>query len=214
MATSPDRVLLKGIRLANLRVFEGEHFFPIDDGLTVFMGRNNAGKSTVLRAPFLMLPANQNRSSWSTLRRDPGQPLTVALRFQIPKESFRQLLGFDTNVVSKLSLRNARGTITATQTDEFKGWSEAPLVEIGWFTSGGDQRLIRLVGKTNSHLESVWQGRKKEANVPPWSTFLGGETSILDAALTDLFGPQRLNERTFAFWEHHTVTGATDWITQ
>ena len=47
----PNRVLVTGIRLTNLRVFEGEHFFPVAEGLTVLMGRNNSGKSTVLRAP-------------------------------------------------------------------------------------------------------------------------------------------------------------------
>src|SRR5258708_3056847 len=46
-------IAVTGIRLTNIRTFEAETFVPLSDGLTVIMGLNNAGKSTVLRAPLL-----------------------------------------------------------------------------------------------------------------------------------------------------------------
>ncbi|MFO0711317.1 MAG: AAA family ATPase [Sandaracinus sp.] len=45
---------LNALTVTNVRVFEGTHRLPLAPGLNVFVGKNNSGKSTLLRVPGLV----------------------------------------------------------------------------------------------------------------------------------------------------------------
>ena len=71
---------LTAIRLVDIRGFAGEHVVPIDAGLTVLMGPNNVGKTTLLRAPFLGVPPSRAMGGIAGFARSAGGSCAVAVQ--------------------------------------------------------------------------------------------------------------------------------------
>lgn len=214
---------LTAIRLANIRVFEGDHVLPVHPRLTVLMGRNNAGKSTVLRAPFLFLHNNAGRSPWPDYHRDPATHADVALQFKVPADELERRVGFPVaRVTNDVRIEGSGAPMQPlTSFTPFAQWAERPVVELGWRVAPHPKRNIarttRLVGSDRtSFLEITNQGPTVTVNIEgrtrtssavnDWfeRSFATLETAV-EPSLTGL---------TFAHWEHHRVSAASGWMDQ
>ena len=147
-----------GIRLMNVRAFEGEHFVPLGRGLTVLMGRNNAGKSTVARVPFLFLrPARAGVESGFC--RDGTEQSLFAFQLRLPAAELERLVGFAVSRLGDINFDIASGTSTSLAArNEFAGWQHAPLLELGWLFNrkAHRHRTLRLVSPSS---DRAWPDR-------------------------------------------------------
>lgn len=203
---------IAGVRIENVRVFEGEHLVPVSRGLTVLIGRNNAGKSTVLRAPF-MLDGGGDGVSRGAFQRLGSEEGSVALCFSLSPSECTKELGFD-----PASLRHFRGTgpqgrLDIARRSEFTGWMESPLVEVGFRWGPQQSAIARLVSQnmrdyaevSSKKCRVVLDGRAHEMNVAA-STFAGALGFYPAAAQGERAGPL------LSYWEHHCIVGSTGWI--
>ena len=118
-----------GIRLFNVRTFEGDHFIPLAPGLTVLMGRNNAGKSTVLRAPFLRMPSGKSLPVNDYCRAN-APHAEVALRFTLPLSEFETTFGLPSRLDDiQVVTGGTQGTLSRHA--QFAHWPTEPVVELG-----------------------------------------------------------------------------------
>jgi hypothetical protein len=76
----------------NVRNFEGEHVIDLDEGLNVFIGKNNTGKSTLLRIPTLLGATFVNSIRHPEMGRRRSAQMLLGVRFQCSSERFDQLM--------------------------------------------------------------------------------------------------------------------------
>lgn len=211
-------MLVTGIRLENVRVFEGEHLIPIDPGLTVLIGRNNAGKSTVLRAPFMLGARRPDSASAAPelFRRRGAASFEIALRLDLSPEECARHLGFAAHILDRVKLRGQGGAeIPASRMPTFSSWAEHPLVEVGarWDATTVDG-TVRLSSRTSNDFVKA-QGtkdvavsihRQKVQERPTPGAFAHAMQYAPAHDRGGHLGP------IVAYWEHHCVRGTTDWI--
>ncbi len=139
---------LTAIRLENIRVFDGEHVIPIAGGLTVLMGRNNAGKSSALRAPFLLL--SPNHLSNDVFQRRGARAGAVGLLFRF-ETGDAELAEFPDSRVKELRVgeRGGHWPVPLGNLPAFGEFAASPAVEIrAAFQNNTVSRAVRLVGNT------------------------------------------------------------------
>jgi hypothetical protein len=210
-------IQLTGIRLTDVRVFNGEHVVPIAPGLTVIMGRNNSGKSTILRAPFLFVGGNRETPPVASYRRRNGSPFDVGLQFRIPPEEFPEIAGFEPRRLHDVQV-TLKGNRSA-KLDElgpFTSWDVNPALEVGWRNPGGGTGAMRVSRMLGSDRQSVLEISNADASrcridnewvqtTAPREWFAGSFATLGNAALPF---------RTLAHWEHHRVEAVSSWIDQ
>ncbi len=157
----PQGFKITGIYLKDVRCFKGEHFVPLHEKLTVLMGRNNAGKSTLLRAPAALLTSGSGSSEWvRTFIRQGCDTASIAMRIECTGSSLAEAT-FDTSngngtdlrdALMRLQVRSSQFTTTTLSTIQgFQNWHNPTTTvsfEIGAdITSNGDRmRWLRLLG--------------------------------------------------------------------
>jgi hypothetical protein len=212
-------VQLTGIRLTDVRTFEGEQFISIAPGLTVLVGRNNAGKSTVLRAPFL-LPGPGPHASFC---RSGAKYSEIALQMRIPAADLQRVAGFAPARLKDVQVAAASGhkVVPITNHSGFADWEARPLVEFGWHIAppASAMRTVRFVSNSDAS-ESLQLFQKK--STPPrlelaskWAHVATAEVDWFGPALAAFSDPNGgLPPNFLAHWEHERVRGVTDWIAQ
>jgi predicted ATPase len=205
-------ITVTGIRLRDIRAFEGEHFIPFDARLTVLMGRNNAGKSTVLRAPFLFLNggAAEGPPAAEYFRHD-ATVCDVAVRFRLPLDELDAGISLPPQCLADITIQLEGVSRPLNNLPEFSSLQSAPEVEFGqrWTpipsAEKGAGRTLRIVGGQGSYVdvtggaaEVFLQSSQQRSNV--------NNDWFVTALTRSGAGNSALTAATFAHWEHAAAT--------
>ena len=213
---------LAAIRLENVRVFQGENVIPVGPGLTVLMGRNNVGKSTILRAPFMFIGTSSQRAMYGYFQRAGCDTGSVGLQFSFTSQECSAMLGFAVARASDIQIMENRDaqSYPLSGIDSFRDWHLSPVVELGCSWRGNSSvRTLRLV--SHKHPEQNWvevNGRGDEARATiegkPQLSNARHEwfTSALQHAL--LNAETGLTPDLVAHWEHERPEAISKWIEQ
>ena len=212
-------MLVTGIRLENVRVFEGDHLIPIDKRLTVLIGRNNAGKSTVLRAAFLLVRDKDvaARIPKEAFWRAGAESVAVGLRLDLTTQQCAAALGGDLSLdeITAEEPRTGR-KLAVMRMPGFRQWPAQPRIELGhrWLPSATP--TLRLGARDSSQfieLHRSGRGVVMHNNMAMHTDLsIGRFPNAAKAAPADeSFGDAG---PLVAYWEHHCVKGSTDWIVQ
>lgn len=214
---------LRAIRLENIRVFAEEQIIHVGDGLTVLMGRNNAGKSTALRAPFLLLSPAQ--LAGDAFRRHGATEGGVGLVFSLDPGEVEKA------AIVPQRLKDLRITDelqrSSSELREVSGLEDVAVnvqVEIrAVYQRGGEARELRLVGRDPRDWIEISPGNRgpegrrplARASGQAWFTNVNGDW-FGDLARSALVGENNgvLKASRIAYWEHHVLKEATAWISQ
>jgi hypothetical protein len=207
-----------GIRLTNVRSFEGEHFIPLaPEGLTVLMGVNNAGKSTVLRAPFIVHENWQQRATYCRAGLTRSE---IAVQVQMSTSELEPNFGINKKVFTQIpvggSVPNEKQLDLATCPDPL-------LVDVGWVFFRDNGALGHTLRFTSLETGAFLQFSNVEANVgrakligKEEAKFTSGPGPMLPEAFQRMTRGLPFTVQSFAHWAHHrpTTGGKTDWLTQ
>ncbi len=201
-----------GLRLKNIRSFE-ESVIPIGPGLTVLMGRNNTGKSTVLRAAFLMARSPVPHDINDGYMRTGSTECDIAIQLRVPREEFHAALGFEISRVDSVRI----GKTSLTELDEYRDWQAEPKVEVGrrWYFDPEPRNMIALRLLSNDasqHVEILAKG----AATTSLSGDVQAEAIWFAEVLNEAGWPKSktVGEAVFAYWEHQRVERLNSWIKQ
>jgi predicted ATPase len=212
MSVAPsDEPKLAYTRLTDVRVFAGTHLLKIDPSFTVIMGRNNAGKSTILRALLLAMMINGG-GPWHLLFRSDSRFAEVALRFEAAQPTELGVSEHDIATIRSYHLENSTGNVDSNGHDvNVKEWCNKPGIEIGrQYTGSVNFGFASLRG-----LSSEWSYTVRDGvNITNFKTNNNENTSkILHTNLYSLV-PSQLPPFVqcihFALWECHPLS-ATSW---
>jgi predicted ATPase len=211
---------ITGIRLENIRGFEGEHFVPIASGLTVLMGRNNAGKSTVLRAPFLVMPPSRDNMRFAEYCRSGTTTSETTLRINVPPADFERCLGFSLERIRDVQVQNRSSAWTPlADHNDFVGWPARPVVELGARMSANRPpvKILRVVS-TQPDIRSflaVDLHSKARARLAGIDVLTNAEPAWFQRAFSALENEsEALSTCLVAHWEHHRPDAVSGWIKQ
>ena len=213
--TAQRPVTLTGIRLANVRVFEGEHVIPIDPGLTVLMGRNNAGKSTVMRAPFLLRPGHETPEYISHYKRMGSESFEVGLQFHICPRTFSETFVLSADRLVPASLRSTESAEPVRELRAFANWGENPSIEVGARATSASQAtaFVRAVGLERGTWIEATNGAPPMGVVAPESmpvSLVNGEWAQFALSIA----PKVVPDVVLASWEHHRAARVSNWVPQ
>lgn len=209
-------ITITGIRLSDVRTFAGEHLLRIAPGLTVLVGRNNAGKSTVLRAPFLV----NSSGPVASYRRSGSAVSEIGLEVRIAAGDLEKFAGFPAARIRDVGI--ARGSDPAdllVNTPAFSRWEHDPLVEFGWSLRSPDSisRTIRCVSNDvpGAFLELSTSAQPRARLGPDDEPVVRASTDWFAegfGAFYDASAGRRLSSYLLAHWEHERTERVSDWI--
>ncbi len=206
-----DQAILQGIRVKNLRVFEGEHHVAVDPGLTVIMGRNNSGKSTLLRSPFMLMAKNRERSAWDQALVPGRFDIEVGLRFRFTTNSL-SLHGLPYQMHRGWTFRDKNNLSKQVQFTQGFHADVLHEFELGWVAGFKDRlgRVSTVFGTEPGAFVRVKEGMAPMLHLP------GAEPVQIEGAKEFGFHTleaDRLGADIFAYWEHSRTAGS-EWIEQ
>lgn len=209
-------MLVTGIRLENVRVFEGEHFIPIDPGLTVLIGRNNAGKSTVLRAPFLLNLRGEQPLPASSFQRADESSMAIAVQISVSPEECLARFGFDVKAIRRIQTSGVGGGRNLAKSPPFVDWEKRPLIEFGLRWNGGDRKATMrfAAGHLSGDYFEFRGDRTAITRIDGATQKTNADLDALAPALSHSLGDDHRSVvgPTLAFWEHHRFAKVTGWI--
>lgn len=214
---------LVGICVENVRSFAGGHYVALDPRLNVFAGKNNVGKSTLLRVPSYVarvLLHGPSAEVDNALKRAGCESYGFRVRLQCSPQEFRQIAA--ESRLNVLSIRDEPSGITdwthLAQTPEFQHLfgadHTAVTLEVGYRQDPSARNIhIRILanpGATQKRIESIdWWGAVR-------LTFAGGRTGTPESRNRMDFGTivtglrSAFESAPFVEWAHRPFgVGAT-----
>lgn len=211
-------MLLTGIRLEDIRVFSGDNVIAVNPGLTVLIGRNNAGKSTAIRAPFLLVRHDPSDSPYRFFQRNGTTSSAIGLQFDIDPRALESVLGFAHQRVGDIHIKEHADAIGKglTELPEFSDWKTASKVELGyrWDKDAGS-RTLRILSRGPDFVEVAW-GMAPRSSIRGKQAQVGLDKTWFATALNHVLvaDTQKLSPGILAHWEHHRAKATSDWIRQ
>ncbi|RYD82069.1 MAG: hypothetical protein EOP84_10020 [Verrucomicrobiaceae bacterium] len=210
---------LSNIRLHNIRVFADDVDVPVSRSLTVIMGRNNTGKSTAARAPFLIANRSPSSVPFLAFHRHGAVDSMVGLTFQVTPQECLQMFGFGTSRLGDIRISSTGGSglnLSLDNMPEFHDWQQHPLVEIGVaYDQQVKARTVRILSNDpGTWVQAASQGKYTRAFYKGSPTITnidsgwiaGGFESLLHTSKTSM------SASVFAYWENHRIEQTTGWI--
>ena len=208
---------LIAIRLENVRVFRGEQFVRIGPGLTVLMGRNNAGKSTVLRAPFLRVEPSAGGAPLHLFKRQDAPEGGVGLQFKLEASECKKTFDFEPRRLQDVQARlsEVASFVSLANLASFHEWELHPVVEIGvrWISGGRRSGTLRITSESGTDWVEVG-ALGNRARIQGEVHLSNAEEKWFETAIRASLSDQQsgLPPAIFAFWEHQRDTSG--WIDQ
>lgn len=123
-------MIIKEFILQGIRGFKESVRFQLNNGLNVFIGDNEKGKTTLAELLFFLLSVKTNKTKQQTLKHELAKEARVGITFQDGPDNYRLLMDLmsDAVLLSKYNQEIKKFTVLSKDKDEIKDFFDRELL--------------------------------------------------------------------------------------